>query len=136
MNDEKLSKAERKFDLIHSFIVFQHINPNIGEKIFKRMTEMLSDGGIGVLQFSFNHRGDKASVRRFKLYRDFPLIYRLRNLLTSQKHEPLMPMHEYNLNRLFLILKDSDCHKCVVRFSYHGFDGAVIFFQKVQSEIY
>lgn len=136
LSDENLSKVEGKFDLIHSFIVFQHINPTVGEKIFKRMTEMLNDGGIGVLQVTFHHTGDAASVFRFKLYRDYPIIYRLRNLFKSQKHEPLMPMHEYNLNRLFLILKENDCHKCVVRFSHHGFDGTVIFFQKVKLEIY
>ena len=136
MSDENLSKVEGKFDLIHSFIVFQHINPNTGEKIFKRMTEMLAENGIGVLQFTFHHSGDAASVFRFKLYRDYPIIYRLRNLFKSQKHEPLMPMHEYNLNRLFLILKENDCHKCLVRFSHHGFDGAVIFFQKNKAEIY
>jgi SAM-dependent methyltransferase len=136
LSDENLSKIEGKFDLIHSFIVFQHINPKTGEKIFKKMLEKLSDGGIGVLQFTFNHRGSKASVMRFNIYRDFPIIYRLRNLVIRQKHEPLMPMHEYNLNRLFVMLKDSDCHKSVVRFSHHGFDGVVIYFQKIKAEIY
>lgn len=136
LSDDNLSKVEGNFDLIHSFIVFQHINPEIGEIIFKKMIEKLSAGGIGILQFTFNHRADKASIYRFKMYRDFPFVYRLRNLFTSQKNEPLMPMYEYNLNRLFLILKDNDCHKSIVRFSFHGFDGVVIFFQKNKAESY
>ncbi len=135
-SDENLSKVEGSFGLIHSFIVFQHINPKIGENIIRRMIEMLADDGIGVLHVTFNHRAESASVLRFKMYRDYPFIYRLRNILKRQKHEPLMEMHEYNLNRLFLILMDNHCHKCVVRFSHHGFDGVIIYFQKKVLEIY
>jgi hypothetical protein len=100
------------------------------------MTEMLSEGGIGVLQFSTNHRAGKAEVLRFKLYRDYPLFYRMKKILKPGNQEQLIPMYEYDLTRLFLILQENDCHKCLVRFSYHGFDGVVLFFQKLKADSY
>lgn len=136
LSDENLSKVSGKFDLIHSFIVFQHINPEIGEKVFKRMLELLSDDGIGALQFTFKHPADMSEVFRFKLYRDYPIFYKLRKLLKGDGLKQFMPMYEYNLNRLFSLLKENNCHKCSIKFSHHGFDGVFMFFQKKKAEIY
>ena len=136
LSDEALSEVAGDFDLIHSFIVFQHINPKKGEKIFRRMTELLVENGVGVVHFSINHRAASAERFRFRLYRDHPIFYRLRMLLKSGDQPQLIPMYEYDLNRLFLILQENGCHKCAVRFSYHGFDGVVILFQKTKAETY
>jgi len=52
---------------------------------------------------------------RFRLYRDHPFIYQLRNVLLRRANEPLIPMFQYDLNRVFRMLHENGCHKCVVR---------------------
>ncbi len=135
--DDNLSKVTGEFDFIHSFVVFQHINPNIGELIFKKMVETLSEGGIGVVQFGYaDSISTYAQKLRFSLYRDYSVIYQLRNLILRKKREPLIPMYSYNLNNLMLILQQNDCHNCQIRFSHHGVEGIILFFQKSKENLY
>lgn len=134
--DNELSKVTGKFDFVHSFIVIQHINPKIGESIFERLIDLLEEGGIGALHLTYNHPGKKTSVLRFKLYRKFPFIYSLRNILLKQRKEPLIPVFTYNLNSIFNILQNNNCHNCTIRFSEHGHEGIIIFFQKKAGKIY
>lgn len=135
--DDTLSKLTGKFDFIHSFIVFQHIDPKIGEQIFKKMIEMLEENGIGVLHFGYaNSLSTTGQKLRFKLYRDFSLAYRVRNLVLGKKQEPLIPMYSYDLNNLMLILQQNNCHTCHVRFSDHGVEGILLFFRKNKEVLY
>lgn len=135
--DDTLSKVNGKFDFVHSFVVFQHINPKVGEGIFRRMIEMLSDGGIGALHVTYSNSVSTAAQKfRFALYRDFSFTYKLRNLILRKRKEPLIPMYSYNLNKLMLILQNNDCHNCHIRFSKHGVDGVLLFFQKKKEDLY
>lgn len=135
--DDYLSKITGEFDFIHSFVVFQHINPKIGEEIFRKMVQMLSEEGIGVLQFGYaDSLSSVAQKFRFTLYRDYPFAYKIRNLILRKKPEPLIPMYSYNLNNLMLILQQNGCHNCLVRFSHHGVEGIVLFFQKRKEVLY
>jgi SAM-dependent methyltransferase len=134
--DEFLSAKGLRFDLIHSVIVFQHIKPETGVAILEKMLDGLTDDGIGVLHFTYTNAADERSSLRFRLYRDYPFVYRIRNLLLRRANEPLIPMYLYDLNKIFLMLHDNGCHKCVVRFSHHGVYGALIFFQKRKKDLF
>jgi SAM-dependent methyltransferase len=134
--DDRILKVTGEFDFIHSFIVFQHIKPTIGEPIFRRMIEMLVEGGIGVVQFTYaNSVSTSAQKFRSKLYRNVPFAYAARNFMRGAKSEPFIPMYTYNLNRLMLILQQNNCHVGQFRFSNHGIEGVLLFFQK-RSEVY
>lgn len=134
--DDDLTKVSGEFDFIHSFIVFQHIKPKTGEAIFKKFVEMLADGGIGVLHFTYsNNQSSLTQKIRFSIYRDFSWTYKLRNFVRN-RNEYLIPMYLYDLNRLLLILQENDCHKCQIRFSQHGAEGALLFFQKRKETLY
>ena len=119
-----------EFDLIHSFIVLQHIKPAIGGELVRKMLKMLGSGGIGVLHFTYFNPASKFNYLRFKIYRDYPVINRLKNLVKGEKDEPFIPVYIYDLNAVFADLQENDCHSCLIRYSFHGFNGAVIFFQK------
>ena len=135
--DDDLSKVSGKFDFVHSFIVFQHIDPRPGERIFKKIVELLSEGGIGVLHFEYaNSVSTLGQKLRFRLYRDLPLIYSLRCLILGKRKEPLIPMYLYDLNNLMLTLQNNDCHNCLVRFSKHGVEGILLFFQRRKESLY
>lgn len=134
--DNQLSKVSGEFDFVHSFIVFQHIKPEIGEAIFEKLVKSLAEGGIGVLHFTYSANLFSASQKfRSRIYRDFTWIYRLRNLLRG-RNDPFIQMYLYDLNRLFGILQENDCHKCQIRFSQHGNEGALLFFQKRKEILY
>jgi 2-polyprenyl-3-methyl-5-hydroxy-6-metoxy-1,4-benzoquinol methylase len=134
--DNDLTKVAGEFDFIHSFIVFQHIKPKIGEAIFKKFVGMLSNGGIGVLHFTYaDNQMTLAQKIRFQIYRDFSWSYKLRNFI-KKSNEPLIQMYLYDLNRLLLVLQENDCHKCQIRFSQHGAEGALLFFQKRKEILY
>lgn len=137
LSDDTLSRVDGKFDFVHSFIVLQHIDPKIGVGLFRRMIEMLTQEGVGVLHVQYaNLLPSKAQRFRNRIYRRVPLIYSLRNIAFGQKNEPLVPMHDYNLNTLVRILQANDCHKCLIRFSSHGNDGVLFFFRKEKAELY
>ncbi len=127
--DEFIEGSE-KFDFIHSFVVFQHINPVQGEKIVKKLAQSLTTNGIGVLHFVYAPPPGDRNFWRFKIYRDYPWINKLKNIFKGNRDEPLMPIYIYELNKIFAVLQENDCHKCLVRFSFHGMNGIVIFFQK------
>ncbi len=52
--DATLSNVAGPFDLIHSFIVFQHIPPRRGEALVERMIGLLSDDGVAALHFLYH----------------------------------------------------------------------------------
>lgn len=128
--EEFLSANAPNFDLIHSSIVFQHIEPKRGLVILQKMLDRLNPGGVGVLQFTYKNPSTALERFRFAVYRDLPLAYRLRNLIKRQKNEPLMPMYVYNLAEVLTTIRTSNCDGCFLRFSDHGFYGATIYFQK------
>lgn len=128
--EEFLAAPGPRFDLIHSSIVFQHIEPKLGLEILQTMLDRLEPGGIGVLQFTYKNPSRTLERLRFRAYRDIPLVYRLRNLIKGEKNEPLMPMYVYDLTEVLTTIRTSKCDDCLLRFSDHGFYGATIFFQK------
>jgi cyclopropane fatty-acyl-phospholipid synthase-like methyltransferase len=134
--DKFFAEERGDFDLIHSFIVLQHIQPRIGGELVGKMLKMLSLGGIGVLHYTYFNPTSSFNYFRFKIYRDYPLVNRLKNFVKGEKHQPFIPVYIYDLNAVFADLQENDCHKCFIRYSFHGFNGAVIFFQKEKSIIF
>lgn len=130
-------KKEGGFDFVHSFIVFQHVKPKTGEKIFKKLIELLNEGGIGALHFTYAEKFSSGFEKlRSNLYRDVPKTFKLRNLLAGKSDENPLPMYVYDLNRLAGILQENDCHECYFEFSDHGIKGVNLFFRKKAKKLY
>jgi len=131
-SDDTLSHVSGPFDMIHSFLVFQHINPKRGEKILRRLIELLGDKGIGVVQFVY-YRQMQVPMRIMGILRArIPLLHNVVNLLYGKPMgEPLMEKNIYNLNRIVKILHEHNCSKVQLRYLGKGkFEGVVIFFRK------
>jgi SAM-dependent methyltransferase len=129
----ELMAGKNEFDFIHSFIVFQHIKPKIGEQIVRKLVEDLAEGGIGALHLTYFDPldpPDSFQNLRARIYRDIPFANTLKNLLKGGKTAPLIRMYSYDMKRIFAILQENDCHKCLVRFTHHGVKGAFLIFQK------
>lgn len=135
LTDDFLKLNKEKFDLIHSTIVFQHINPKIGLGIFENLVQSLNEKGVGVFNFVYKNPASKLKSLMFKMYRDIPGLHKIRNIIKGD-NQALFPMYEYDLNEVFFILQKNNCHKSFIRYSYHGMNGVVIFFQKQKDFIY
>ncbi len=131
-----LSREDLKFDLIHSFIVFQHVRPSIGIQILRRMLTMLADDGIGILHFTYANKTRFFQKLRSAAYREIPFLYRMRNVVKRGGSYPLVPMYVYDLNKIMAEFQDAGCHDCFVRYSDHGYYGALLFVQKHQRPLY
>jgi SAM-dependent methyltransferase len=141
--DDTLSGVSGSFDLVHSFIVFQHIPPKRGEVILQKLVDLVREDGIGILHFTYSF-GTSLSVGRRLLiegYRRVPGLYSLRNIVKGRPFsEPMMEMNEYSLNALLRRLQESGCHKIAIRFTETGafgqpFYGAILFFQKKRTDV-
>ena len=74
-SDDTLSKlAGRKFNLIHSYIVFQHIATHRGEAILEKLLDYLEEGGIGVLHFNYTNIESTSRQIQYYLRRFVPGI--------------------------------------------------------------
>ncbi len=124
-SDTELSKVNGDFDLIHTFIVIQHIPPKLGYLYFEQLLKRLRNGGIGVIHLTYKTEGSFLS----NIYRDFPFIYSLRRMIKGGD-KFLIPMYGYDLNKIFELLQLNSCHKCSVKFTYHDNKGLILTFKK------
>jgi SAM-dependent methyltransferase len=137
-SDDTLSHAEGTFDLIHSYIVFQHIAPRRGARIFQHMVDRLDEGGLGIVQFTYANSSSTPMARRAmtEVYERVPFAFSARNLLKrTEVMRPPMRMGRYDLNRLLLILQEAGCHDVRVRYtedSHFGYPmyGVMLYFVK------
>src|SRR5262249_2835983 len=109
------------FDLVHSFIVFQHVSPKRGEALFRSLIQLVSSNGIGVFHFTYACKNQRPALRR--------LLSRAARRVRS-RFVPLMEMYAYPINRLFLILQEYGITRFHVEMTDHNFYGAILFFQK------
>lgn len=108
--DDQLTGLAGDFDFIHSVIVFQHIAPVRGERIFERLCARLMPGGVGAVHFT-TEAHDPPSARAMAAARDVfrPLHMALNVMRGRPVGQPLMRMHLYSLPRLRAIVERQGC---------------------------
>jgi SAM-dependent methyltransferase len=120
------------FELVHSYIVFQHIPVVEGERLLRKLVNLIAIGGIGVIHLTFSDvrsAGDRAVLA---LRGRSKLMHGLFNLAQGRSFSwPLMQMNSYSINRVFDILFASCCSNLHVEFEDHGgFRSAILYFEK------
>jgi ubiquinone/menaquinone biosynthesis C-methylase UbiE len=130
-HNDDLTCLDGKFDLIHSYIVFQHIPPKRGLKLVKRLLNHLGDGGVGVLHFTYAK--DSAGKKIVAMLRaKVPLVGNFINLIRGRRFFfPLIEMNSYSLNQIMGLLQDCGVSNVHVNFTNHGgFHGTILYFRK------
>jgi 2-polyprenyl-3-methyl-5-hydroxy-6-metoxy-1,4-benzoquinol methylase len=136
LSDDDLSLVKGQFDLIHSFIVLQHIPPDRGIKLIKRLLDCLAPNGIAALHFTFDRdttwmRKTISGIRKNFL----PFHYLLNIIQKKQWDEPILQMNHYNLKYIFRLLADRKIHSIHTEMTCHGGHlGLFLFFQNIQQE--
>jgi len=131
--DEMNSLAPASFDLIHSYIVFQHIPSARGESMLRQLIELLGAGGVGAIHFTYSDSRPSLLVKGITELRQ--RVHLVNGLINLARHRPFsspqMEMHNYSMNRLFNILIETHCSNVHIEFSSHGgYHGAMLYFEK------
>jgi len=137
VSDDSLTRLQGQFELIHSFIVFQHIPVRRGLAIVPRLLDHLAPGGVAVLQFTYWDSNPRWRRVLRGMRKRVIGLHPLLEMLRGRAPQPFMQMNLYPLNSLFAELQRHGCHRVAVRFSDHfGHLGVVLFAQRVQEENY
>ena len=131
-SSDGLKGIEGRFDFIHSVIVFQHIPVDRGEKLFRRLLELLAPDGIGALHFTYHIPGGMLTKFAYALRRRFQPAHWALNLLAGRSpFEPYMQMNAYSLEKLYNMAQDAGASAVHAELSDHGGNrGAMLVFRK------
>src|ERR1700733_9117400 len=133
--DELDSLEPASFDLVHSYIVFQHIPVSRGELVLRKLVSLIAEGGVGAIHLTYY--ANQSSLRRAAraLRQRVYLAHGLLNLVQRRPFSsPQMQMNSYSMNHIFEILIDAHCSHLRVEFSDHrDFHGAMLYFGKSPS---
>jgi SAM-dependent methyltransferase len=137
-SDQLASLPASSFDLVHTFIVLQHIPPRRGEKLVRSLVDLLKDGGIGAIHLTYSHNGN--AVRHLlNVWRSYSgLLNGVLNVITGRPYNrPTMMMNHYSLNRIFDMLLRAGCSKLSVEFSSDpaGCNGVMLYFEKTPTPL-
>lgn len=127
--EEFVTGEDAEFDLVHSYIVLQHVEPHIGYQIIEKMLTSLKPGGVGMIHVT--HTDIAPPFRRFRssLYRKIPFVHRVLGFLKGEKR-PFIPMYSYDMSRISDIFTSNGC---TIRSSIstdHSYLGEMMFFRK------
>jgi len=100
-SDDKLSRVHDSYDLVHSFIVLQHITWRRGRVILQALADRVSPGGCLAVQILVGHEGAPIVRGLVRLRYVFPPANWLRNVLRRRPvFEPAMQLHVYDLETI------------------------------------
>jgi SAM-dependent methyltransferase len=105
IGNDALSGLSIRPDLIHSFIVFQHIPVARGMSIIQSLLDHLAPGGTGALHITFGMVASRATeaekVRRNRRKR---LVKRILDHLPNFFMRPYMQMNDYRVDQILVKL--------------------------------
>jgi SAM-dependent methyltransferase len=139
-DDDLSTLGAEGFDFISSFNVFQHIPPDRGYHLLRRLLSVLNENGIGALHFTYSTPPvpcaftlRKHEFVRYLRYRSY-LVNGLVNVAQGHSFStplPIMQMNEYNLSTVHKLLYENECGELYTRFTDHdGALGALLFCRK------
>ncbi|MEI7980327.1 MAG: class I SAM-dependent methyltransferase [Bacteroidota bacterium] len=137
LSDDQLQGLHgRKFDLVFSFIVLQHLNIKRGEKIFDLLLKSIGDKGIGVLQLTYRDHFFYRTIVNYFRYR-IPFLSGLLKIIRCRIkgreyiYLPPMQMNNYNLNKIFFLLQKSGITEVYSTFTnHHNYLGLMLYVSK------
>ncbi len=128
--DDSLAGVQGTFDLVHSYIVFQHIPQERGLRLLRQLIGRLNDYGVGVLHVLYFNPDMDSGV-------PWLLKSAWRRLKRPFRRVPRMQMNAYSLNALFRIIHSAGIRQIHVLTTDHGGClGVVVCFRKVPNASY
>jgi SAM-dependent methyltransferase len=113
------------FDLIHSYIVFQHIPPDRGKLIFLKLLKHLRPAGVGALHVTYSKKQFAAT---YGIDPAVPQSNSAGRIGKDEGSDPEMQMNPYNLNELLFMLQSEGVVRFHAEFVDHGGEFGLFFF--------
>ncbi len=117
----------RRYDLVHSYIVLQHIRPAQGMPIMAQLISLATPGGIVALHFTV---GDLNKHRRLlnRIRYRVPPLHWLYNITTGRPWNlPISEMNVYPIEQVLALFRNTTIHPCVSRsYDQNGHQGLMI----------
>lgn len=154
--DDTLSAVEGRFDLVHSTIVFQHIESERGLDIIARLVQLVAPGGGLSLQVTYGRnygecRYGQPLLRSPALAQSPSLYQRALSLvsgiarsrkLTGQTlrtvpdagSDPVMMMYQYDLSRIAFILQTAGAKGYFAEFTDHGGELGITLYARIDAQ--
>ncbi|APV52466.1 hypothetical protein BWI17_14755 [Betaproteobacteria bacterium GR16-43] len=127
--DDGLAALGRKFDLVHSYIVFQHIPPARGLPIFAALVDLVAPGGVGALHVTYAKAYHAETNGRAPP--PAPGAPVPATPASDPAADPEMQMNAYDVNPLLFTLQRRGVHRFHTEFTDHGGElGLFLFFRK------
>ena len=100
-SDDTLSRVSGKFDLVHSYVVLQHIPINRGMQLTQKMLELVEDGGVAALHYSIQRTLTPLKALVYGIKHHVPFGRQMMNLIQKRDWNlPVMQMNNYPLPEL------------------------------------
>jgi SAM-dependent methyltransferase len=126
-SDDEFTTLTDTFDLIHSFIVFQHIPIERGREIFGRLLRRLRPGGVAAIHLTYSKTRFAAN---FGARPSEPVMSAHEVRRAPPDADPEMQMNPYNLNEILFLMQTFKVRTFHVDFTDHGGElGVFLFFQ-------
>jgi SAM-dependent methyltransferase len=141
LSDDALTSLTGSFDLIHSFIVFQHIAPQRGKAIFANLLAHLVPGGLCAVHFGYAKTPlpgvplVEAAAQPIAAKPAAAPPIAAPPIAAPVPLDPEMQMNLYPVNELFVILQNRGVHHVHLEFTDHGGELGVFLFFAVPSQV-
>jgi SAM-dependent methyltransferase len=131
LSDDALTRVTEDFDLVHSFIVLQHIPPSRGEVILEALLRRVRPGGVAALHFTYGRDSSWPRAAVTWMRRTLPLVNGFVNIARGRAFSyPMMQMNSYRLPAIFSLLRAEGVDGCHMRFTDHGGHLGVMLYAK------
>lgn len=144
-SDDDLSRVDGRFDLVHSVLVLQHIEPLRVRRIVGQLCARLADGGIAALHVTYAKgwfgesfgqepapaAAPEPTLRQRLAMARAALFARPPAVSRHVGHDPEMLMFPHRLNDLLFSAQRAGARTCHLEFTDHGGElGVFLFFQR------
>jgi len=134
ISDDELSVLTGTYDLIHSYIVFQHIPVQRGRMLFARLLEHLRPGGVGAVHFTYS-KAHFAPTHGLAPLAEHSLESPVAPPPISA--DPEMQMNPYNINEILFLMQRLGITRFHIEFTDHGGElGVFLFFAVAGSNLH
>jgi SAM-dependent methyltransferase len=133
-SDDSLSQARGEYDLVHSHIVFAHIDPRRGNALVQALAGKVGPGGFIAVQVLYSCNAPRWRRALVKLRYRLPPLNALRNVMRGRPSgEPAMQLHVYDLRALLRMLRQRGFGRVLMVLDAFGndeFDSVVLVAQR------
>lgn len=134
LSDDDVSRVTGTFDLVHSFIVLQHISPARGERILRRLVDLLAPDGIAAIHLTYRTPSRRPKHLLHWARARIPGVAAMANLVRGRPvSTPHIPMYEYDLARVFELIAEVATEIHIQHTDHAGNLGVFLFFRNARA---